>query len=310
MISKRYGAAIALAAMTAAGYALWRTPEAQAPHPDQARNLLLQIPADVPRSAGAGQGQVQAHENMTERLVNPLERSANLRSVYDKFKDSKDASERSAAYRAWSACFPTFLGPQGQVASLESVTRALPTGADAAQRADAYRALMGRCKGFFDLPRGQLLQETAQQKSGAGTGAALAPGELANKYLLDGDAAKALQAARAVIASRDPAAIDSLHEFVNQYLSSQIDAQQLPRSERVDLRALAFSMAACKMGMECGPDSLTALQLCANSGACSGNVSERYLHGLADDADRERLLAESERVVAAIKSGNYKALGL
>ncbi len=239
--------------------------------------------------------------------ANPLARSADLRAIYEQYKDSALASERNLAYHAWSACFPTFLGPEGQMATLESVTRALPP--EASARSEAYRALMGRCKGFSNLGRAQLLAETARQSSNAGNGSALAAGELANKYLLDGRLDQAVQTARAALATRDPLAVDSLREFMNQYLSSQIDAQQLPRSERVDLRALGFSLAACQLGMECGPDTLTALQLCANSGACSGGVVERYLEPLSEP-ERARAREEGARVVQAVNSGNPKALGL
>jgi hypothetical protein len=305
-------AGLALAGAVLTAY-FW--PGAPAPRDSAAAPALplLTIPAAVPRSADAGPAAPVPAGSLTERLINPLERAADLRAVYEQFKNSADASERHAAYRAWSACFPIFIGAEGQAVSLDSVTRAIPPDdPDSAARIGAYQALMGRCKGFSDLPRAQLLAETERQKSAAATGTALAPGELAARYLEDGAPGKALEAARAVLASRDPAAIDSLREFVANYLVLQVDAQTVAVALdlRPDLRALAYAIAACRMGLECGPGSLTALQQCANSGACSGDVSERYLQSIPEAADRARLLAESELVVQAIGAGDYQALGL
>lgn len=270
----------------------------------------LASPADMP-GAGPTAGAAEHRIAPSALGANGLERAADLRAAYEQYKDSPDAAGRNVAYRAWSACFPTFVAPQGQAISMENVVRAIsPKDPDNAQRIDAYRALMGRCKNFSDLPREQILNETERQRSAWSSGAALAPGELAAKLLTDGDAERALAAARAVIASRDPGAIHSLREFINQYLVLQVDAQAEPSDLRPDLRSLAFSIAACRMGLECGPDSLTALQQCANSGACSGGVIERYLASVPDALDRERLMRESQQVADAIAAGNYQALGL
>ena len=303
---------IALAACIAgagagAGYWLAGSPRQE---PAPAAAVLAAPGAPGPGLLASGPAAPPSPPELTARLVNPLERSSDLRATYARFKDSRDPSERNIAYRAWSACFPTFIGPQGQVASLDSVTAGIdPHAPGSASRIEAYSALMGRCKGFSDLPRAELLAETARQKAAASSGQALAPGELAAKYLIDGDRARALATARAVLASRDPAAIDSLREFVNQYLELQVDTEQAVANERPDLRALAFGLAACRMGMECGAGSLTALQQCANSGACSGSVSDRYMQGVAE-SDRERLERETGKVMQAVAAGDFGALGL
>ncbi len=179
-----------------------------------------------------------------------------------------------------------------------------------AQRLEAYRALMGRCKNFSDLSREQIVAETERQKSAWSNGAALTPGELANKLLTDGEAAKAHATARAVLAARDPAAIAALRDYVNQALVLRVDAQSEPSELRPDLRSLAFAIAACRMGMECGPNSLTALQQCANTGACAGDAVARYLESVPGAADRARLQQEIALVTAAIASGDHQALGL
>jgi hypothetical protein len=245
----------------------------------------------------------------TERLANPLERSADLRAFYMRYKDSTLAEERHIARRAWNACFPTFIGPEGQAATLESVTAGVPRhDPSAAGRVEAYRELMGRCKGFADIGRAALLDETARQQTAADKGLALAPGELAAKYLREGDRARALRTAHSALASRDPATIASLGEFVDQFLVQQVDAQRAAQDERPDLRALAFAMAACRLGLECGAGSLTALQQCASGGNCSGGVMERHLQSVPE-ADRDRLVAETEKVVRAVAGGASLELG-
>jgi hypothetical protein len=101
-----------------------------------------------------------------------------------------------------------------------------------------------------------------------------------------------------------------MREFVHQFLVVQVDAQALPSSTRTDLKSLALSVVACELGLDCGEQSLTALQLCPHSGYCNGGVIDRYAQSLPHPTDRERLTEESRRVAAAIASGVLKALGL
>ena len=249
--------------------------------------------------------------SLTQRVANPLELSHDLRAIYEQFKDSHDAVERHMAYRAWSACFPTFIAPLGQAISIESLTQSFPKDDPrSAQRVDAYRNLQARCWKFSNLHRDDALSATRLQQEGSDLGTVLSPGEQAAKYLTDGNKEEAIRAARAIIASQDPYAISSLRDFINQMIVLHVDAQTMPSTERADLRSLAFTLAACQMGLECGADSLSALQLCTSLGACSGSVTERYLQALPSEADRTALKMETARVLSEIKSGNFIALGL
>ena len=242
---------------------------------------------------------------------NPLETARDLRLVYDSLKDSSDPVARNIAHRAWSACFPTFISPLGKPLSLDRILNALPANAanNEARRA-AYRGLQERCAGFFQLSREAAIYTTQLQQDASNKGESLAPGEFAAKLLRDGDTDGALDIARAVIASRDAYAIASLQDFVHHYLVLQIDEKPKAGNERPDIRALAFQIAACQMGLECGSDSLTALQLCANGGQCDGTVVDRYLQALPTITDRETVMKESQRIGDAIRSGNLQALGL
>ena len=250
-------------------------------------------------------------QSMTPKLGNPLERSDNLRTIYERFRDSRYGFERSVAFRAWSACFPQFMSADGQAVSLEKLTAALPVNAPHnAARIDAYRELRRRCEPFFELSRDDVIAFTQRQSDLWKKGEALDPGELALKYLKADDKPKALAVVRDVLSSRDAYAIATLREFVHQFLVLQVDAQALPGNTRTDLKSLGLTVAACDLGLDCSEQSLTALQLCAHSGYCSGSVIDRYAQSLPNPTDRARLTEESRRVAAAIASGDLKALGL
>ena len=242
---------------------------------------------------------------------NLLETTTNLRELYESFKDSDNALGRNIAYRAWTACFPTHIGPEGRSVTVDSLLQGLPVYAENNEvRRAAYRSLYQRCGGFALMSREEALRTTRQQQDSWNKGDSLAQGELASKYLRDGDLEHALVVARDVIASKDAYATSSLPDFINQFFSRQVDAQSEPSRERPDLRSLAFSIAACQIGLECGAESLTAIQLCANTGQCEGSVVDRYLQTLPNQADRNAALMESKRVADAIQSGNMRALGL
>ena len=250
-------------------------------------------------------------QSMTPKLGNPLERSDNLRKIYERFRDSRFGFERSVAFRAWSACFPQFMSADGQAVSLEKLTQALPVNApNNAARVDAYRELRRRCEPFFELSRDDVITFTQRQSDLWKKGEALDPGELALKYLKADDKPKALALVRDVLSSRDAYAIASMREFVHQFLVLQVDAQALPSNTRTDLKSLGLTVAACDLGLDCSEQSLTALQLCAHSGYCIGSVIDRYAQSLPNPTDRARLTEESRRVAAAIASGDLKALGL
>ena len=93
-------------------------------------------------------------------------------------------------------------------------------------------------------------------------------------------------------------------------IAQKIETQQLPSSERSDLRGLAFAMVACQLGLDCSADSLTALLLCANSGQCAGNLTDRYLQALPNATDRERAVRLTEMTLAAIRANDFNTLAL
>jgi hypothetical protein len=247
----------------------------------------------------------------TKRMSNPLQLTHDLRDIYERYRDSKNPRERNTAYRAWSACFPAFLSASGGMAPLASLTASLsPSDPVATRRADALRELWGRCKRFSDLPHDKLIAETQRQRDAWMTGRAHSPGDSAAQAHMQGDSGEGLRIARDAVASQDPYAIDSLKDFVIHYWWDLNDTHPDQRIDRPDLRALAFGIAACNMGLECGPSSLTAVQQCAATGACAGDAVDRYMQSLPTQSDRDVVLAESRRVERAVREKDYKGLGL
>ena len=285
-----------------------RSDERVAVAPSANGSKIFSVANRSPQNATAFAGGGKSANQMPGNL---LETTTNLRELYESFKDSDNALGRNIAYRAWTACFPTYIGPEGQPVTVDSLLQGLPVYAENNEvRRAAYRSLYQRCGGFTLMSREEALRTTRQQQDSWNKGDSLAQGELASKYLRDGDLEHALTVARDVIASKDAYATSSLPDFINQFFSRQVDAQSEPSRERPDLRSLAFSIAACQIGLECGAESLTAIQLCANTGQCEGSVVDRYLQTLPNQADRNAALMESKRVADAIQSGNMRALGL
>ena len=256
---------------------------------------------------------------LTRELANPIERAPSLRLVYDLLAHRGSAAQRALVDQAWSACFPALLAPQDNAPTLAGSTAALPNAPNRAARVEAYRMLMARCNGFLDLSREHLVAETRSVDNARKNGIAASPGDQARHRLQAGDRAGALAQARAVIESGDAYAIGSLRDFMFDRLSESLQSQgvdtALPRHElpqhalRADLRALAFALAACQLGLDCSPGALTALRQCAYDGACDGNVAERMLQPLSPD-ERTAVEQEARRVLTAIAMRDYDALGL
>lgn len=248
---------------------------------------------------------------LTVRLGNGVERTTDLAAVYDKYSNSTDSLTRNIAYRAWSACFPAFLSAEGQPVTVERFAAAMPAGAaNAPSRLAAYRELLNRCQRFFYLSRDEIVHASQRQEDAWKKGEILAPGELAMKLFLEGRSDEALNIARRTVESGDGYAVASLQEYMHRMIAQKIETQQLPNSERSDLRGLAFAMAACQLGLDCSADSLTALLLCANSGQCEGTLTDRYRQALPNATDRERAERLAEQTLAAIRAKDFTALAL
>ncbi len=263
------------------------------------------------RSATANELRWSDVATLTQRLGNGVERATDLAAVYDQYSGSTDGLTRNIAYRAWSACFPAFLGAEGRPVTVEQFAAAMPAAApNTPLRLAAYRELLNRCQRFFYMSRDEIVHASQRQEDAWKKGEILAPGELAMKHFLEGRNGEALDVARRTVQSGDGYAIASLQDYMHRMIAQKMEAQQLPNSERSDLRGLAFAMAACQLGLDCSADSLTALLLCANRGQCAGSLTDRYVQTLSNAADRERAARLAEQTLAAIRANDLNTLAL
>lgn len=252
-----------------------------------------------------------SYVGLTDRLANPLERSGDLRRIYEQYKSSRDPVERYFAQRAWSACFPAFIAPQGQAFSLEQLSRGLQPGTpQTAVRVEAYRRLLGRCKRFSEWRRDELVRATEDAQEKVNAGVISNPGQLAEKYWRAGQWDQALQVVREVIASQDAFAVGSLKDFVYPYWREQVEIHTHFAHVRPDIRGQAYAFAACELGLVCDASTLSADLMCAHEGLCQADLRISLLEALSAPQDKHLLQAETRRVIDAVKLRRIENLGL
>ncbi|WP_354334739.1 hypothetical protein [Undibacterium sp. GrIS 1.2] len=228
--------------------------------------------------------------------MDPIEQSNDLRALFEKNRDSEDPAKLKLAYRAWRICVPNFIGPQSAWLAREMHERP-----DNDERRVAYRKLQDRCKNFSDFTDAQLATQSAYQKELWLTGKTKTPGEIATSLLATGDLDAALLAAKTVLDSHDLKGVESLRGFFSAYLRDQHNGdEELAAID--ELRAAAYTVAACQMGLECGPNSIMAIEHCLYTGQCTGGIVERYLSALDQPSEKETLLAESKIIVERMQA--------
>ena len=210
-----------------------------------------------------------------------LGHARDLKSVFVKYRDSRDPIERALAGRAIRACFPLFTPPPDQPPSVARVLNALPVEYRPA-RGPAVEALFQRCQSFFVQPID--IAEIVRNAQRATNGDLATPGAAARWSLTRGDRAAAEAIATQALASRDAYALQSLAGLSLLFMNEQ-SAGKEPAT--IDA---ALALLTCDFGAACGADSLLALELCANEGRCIGTARDRMLArvGARDDSAVER----------------------
>lgn len=282
--------------------------------PDE-QTTTISLSATRPSHTVKG-GQIAApsslsYVGLTDKLANPLERSDDLRRIYEQYKTSRDPVERYIAQRAWSACFPAFIAPQGQAFSLDKLSRGLAPGTpETATRIEAYRRLLGRCKRFSELDRDELVRATEDAQEKVNAGVILNPGQLAEKYWRADQWDEALRVVREIIESQDAFAIGSLKDFMTPYWREQVEMNASTKPVRPDIRGQAYAFSACELGLACDASTLSADLICAHEGLCQSGVRTSFLDALSDPNDKRLLQEETRRVIDAVKLRRMEGLGL
>ena len=231
----------------------------------------------------------------------PVGGASDLRRVFDGGIGSADVLLRRAAADAFAACVPAFLAGDGDTPSPEPLIGALPP-ALRSEREAAYRTLYARCHGFLGQGRAPLidLQQRLQAERQLRQ-----PGLQAQEDLLAGRYERVDPLVAEALRAGDPAAVASLAGLASRLVLSRhpdtSDAEGLPQARAVDA---ALPLVACDLGLDCGVDSLGALQLCAAQGLCEGDLRARLLSRTASDGlDGAAVDAQRARLLALIRSG-------
>lgn len=114
------------------------------------------------------------------------------------------------------------------------------------------------------------------------------------------DAATATQLLDDVVASRDPAAMRSLGATLTSSITANIGE---PYKGLVSgpLAGEAWVLAACRMGYDCGPDSMDMGNLCLLGGRCLGETSEEMMFATTKtDAERAALEQRIQQILDAV----------
>lgn len=106
-----------------------------------------------------------------------------------------------------------------------------------------------------------------------------------------------------VLASNDPAAVFALGGAMGEFEGMQVAEPYTPLAES-ELAGRAWQVAACRMGLECGPESPPASRLCLLQGYCyEGTFEQATRRRLSNDAEREALDRQVEAILRAMPLG-------
>lgn len=102
------------------------------------------------------------------------------------------------------------------------------------------------------------------------------------------------------LASNDPAAMFALGAAIGESRGMQVAEPYTPLAEGW-LAGRAWQVAACRMGLECGPESPPTSRLCLLQGWCyEGTYEQAIPRRLGTDAEREALNRKVEAILRAM----------
>ena len=270
---------------------------------DNARSVPTPAPAlsVLPPSAL----QVIANQEFFARVqsvkADPVSSAADLKQVFDEYKDSADPRERRAAARAFQTCVPAFLSPGGKSPSPAHLIESLPL-SHRSEREAAYRSLFERCEGLLALQPAVLTETFEALRTDP---RAQAPGVLAQQAALVGYPQRVEELVTEALTSNDPASVASLAGLAARIAvvrqGEVANAALLQKAHAVDE---ALPLVACDLGLDCGEQSLWALQLCAFEALCKGDASARLIARSARSGIKpDTVLKERLRLFRLIQSG-------
>jgi hypothetical protein len=226
--------------------------------------------------------------------------SKSLKTVYETNERSLDPAERALAWRAWSVCVPNFLGAPGQALTDRQLEDGLPNDRTRPARLNARRQLADRCAEFTHDGRDQILKTAAANVERHRAGDLRSRGEMALEAVQAGNDDEAIRLIHEIIERQSPYELRDLSGLVTRW------HRGAPRASDA-LRDAVLAVIGCDFGMDCGENSLSALELCAYGGTCDGDLAERTLSAFPD-IDRAKLNVLRVETTKAIRDGYFNLL--
>jgi len=298
-------AALAVAGVLAGSWTWMVAPSerpAMAQPPFARPTTALQFTAAPPHDVASRRASVMRDPAPTVRVPETFAGTPDMKQVFDGHIGSVDPRQRRIAARAFDACVPAFLPGRGESASPEPLIRTLPPDRRV-EREVAYRLLYVRCASFLRESREWLmgLQEELQVDPELQE-----PGLRAQDQLIAGRYERIEPLVSRALSSDDPAGVASLAGLAVRLAmlrnAESPDPDLIQRARAVDT---ALPWVACDLGLDCGANSIGALQLCAAQGMCDGDMLSRLMNqAVADGVDDAEVRAQHARLLSLIRNGS------
>lgn len=221
-----------------------------------------------------------------------FEVSENLFALASRGASSQDRQLLAHAASALNVCIDADVQQQ----RFGHLVNAAPADAATREKARAASVYLSRCRGFVDNDLEAVLSIRREVWARLRTDNSFAPG-VSERQMTP-------QEFRAVVDARD--------WFAFEYgLNVVMEARGERGASTVGnaLFALAYTAAACDLGKECGPDSITYAAHCLRSGDCAGSWERAFLKNLGEP-ERATVARYRAEIVRAVLDRNYAYFGL
>lgn len=232
-----------------------------------------------------------------------------LRIYHQGLSSAADLRDAEVSYHLWERCDPWVRNKiQEQPQVIGDAVRLMN---------DARAEMRRRCGGFLRTPLTELQRQ--QEELSARLNHPLAPTSgyqnTLPRSLNEASVARFRAHLRANIASGDVnhllwtegAISDWLDYLSNAPLAAKNASREFVGLE--DPRTVS-ELARCELGFDCSGSSLDYLDLCGGLGMCAGSKRALLLSWLPNAERRENAKASAQKLAAALRAGDARALGL
>lgn len=180
---------------------------------------------------------------------------------------------------------------------------------------ESNRALKERCNGLLRIRLDDLLTERKRWLALLDRETAMVNNR--NLYVLGGGmnsmAPRMHESARELLLNAGPDlffwAPEAMAEIVTHQSEKGVFTGENPLAHSSTI-TMAFELARCELGFDCGSTSFRTLTFCSGVGACANGLRQAVLDSLTSDTDRLIALAQAKVISEAVKGRNASALGL